>query len=350
MPEAFLVLRRNREWWSQRPRPAAYARVTFPPSLIVFEYYPGHGMQVQPLANFATANGYFLSRTPAGNQALGRLLDEMRAISSVRGGFTTWEYLFPWRHGRPPWTSAISQGTAIQAYSRAAVRLGRPDFFDVARAALPAFQTATPVGVRVPVPEGSWFALYSFEPKLRVLNADAQALNGLFDFGKFANDPAGRTLFEQGLAALRARIAGFDTGAWSKYANPGIEANLNYHRVNRDTTSALCKRTLDPAICGVASNFQRYLTQPPRIGQLELGRPHRNRVTSVSFYASKVGRFSVFVKRGGHVLRSASAFGHRGQRRLYFRAPARPGPYRIDVFARDLAGNSADRGGVLRVR
>jgi D-glucuronyl C5-epimerase C-terminus len=46
-------------------------------------------------------------------------LDPMRALASQRGTFTAWEYCFDFEGGVPPWTSSMSQGTAIQALSRA---------------------------------------------------------------------------------------------------------------------------------------------------------------------------------------------------------------------------------------
>jgi hypothetical protein len=353
MRPLFLILRRNREWWGSRARPRAFARVRFPGSRITFEYYPGHGLQIQPLANFAAANGYFLRRTDAGTQALTELLDDMSQIAVTRGTFLTWEYYFPFSRGKPPWTSSISQGTAVQAYSRAAARLARPAYFETARQALGAFETRTPVGVRVPLGPGagSWYVLYSFQPSLRVLNAHTQALNGLFDFGKLANDDRGRALFQEGFTAELARIRSFDTGAWSKYSNPGVEANLNYHKLNADLVSKLCERVpTEAVVCQAGANFRRYTREPPRIGAIRTGRPRRNRPTSVSFFLSKVGSFSVYVKRGGRVVRSSGGSGPRGQHRLRFRAPATPGPYRVDVLARDLAGNRADRSGKLRVR
>ena len=55
----FLILDRNREWWAKGARPAPGARVRFGASRVIFQYYPGKGLQLQPLANFGlrTASG-----------------------------------------------------------------------------------------------------------------------------------------------------------------------------------------------------------------------------------------------------------------------------------------------------
>src|SRR5438067_2234968 len=57
MPALFLQLSRNREFWGGRSAPYAGARITFKGSPIVFQYYAGQGLQIQPLANFGLVNG-----------------------------------------------------------------------------------------------------------------------------------------------------------------------------------------------------------------------------------------------------------------------------------------------------
>lgn len=287
MAALFLILRRNREWWARRgpppPGPASPvaenrrcaaipgggggvarppARVRFAGSRLVFQHYPGHGLQLQPLANFGAAASYWAQRTPEADAALEELLDELIELASVRGGFTAWEYYFPFGGGSAPWISAISQGTAIQVLARAAIRLDRPDYFEVARDALGAFETRTPAGVKVRLArDGNWYALYSFAPGLRVLNAHLKAAIGLYDFAALANDDRARLLYRQGLRAARRRIGGFDTGHWSKYANPGRPANLGYHVLNRRLARELCRRSGEPAICRAWRRFSRYLSE-----------------------------------------------------------------------------------------
>ena len=71
MPAAFLQLRRNAEFWRARGFPKAPqperkpctgaaglggARVAFEGDPVVFQWYPGQGLQIQPLANFGKAN------------------------------------------------------------------------------------------------------------------------------------------------------------------------------------------------------------------------------------------------------------------------------------------------------
>ena len=146
MPALFLQLERNTEYWPNRPYPASGQRITFAGSSLIFQYYPGQGLQIQPLANFGKANGLWRAGRA---ERLRALLDELVAIASHRGRFTTWEYWFRFGGGTPPWMSAMAQGTAIQALSRASVLLGDPSYLRVARRGIRAFSTRAPLGTRV---------------------------------------------------------------------------------------------------------------------------------------------------------------------------------------------------------
>src|SRR4051812_3635406 len=142
---------------------------------------------------------------PCDKAGLKQLLDELVAIRSTRGGFTTWEYWFYFGGGTPPWTSGLSQATAIQALSRAseASITGDRSYLRVARGALGAFQKRPPIGVRVAADGGSHYLIYSFDPGLRVLNGFLQAITGLYDFARISGNSTARSLWKQGDRAAR---------------------------------------------------------------------------------------------------------------------------------------------------
>ena len=103
---------RNRQWWTSGPLLAADQRVGFPGSGLVWEYYPGQGIEIQWLGTFGAANGLAdQHRWPA----LAALLDEALGLAAVRGGGIAWEYDFAFDGGSPPWVSAITEGTAVEA-------------------------------------------------------------------------------------------------------------------------------------------------------------------------------------------------------------------------------------------
>ncbi len=66
LPALFLTLERNRQWWTTEPLLSSGVRVSFPGSMLVWEYYPGQGIEIQWLGTFGRANGYYLSdmKTP----------------------------------------------------------------------------------------------------------------------------------------------------------------------------------------------------------------------------------------------------------------------------------------------
>ena len=144
MPVLFMLLERNTEFWRSRPFPAPGARLSLGRSPVVFQYYRGQGLQLQPLASFGKANALYNAcvgndvrpGVPCRREALHELLDAMVALGVTRGGFVAWEYYFEFGGGRPPWISGLAQGTAVQALARGAELLGEPAYLEVGRSAL----------------------------------------------------------------------------------------------------------------------------------------------------------------------------------------------------------------------
>ena len=73
----------------------------------------------------------------------------MIPLAARRGGGLTWEYYFHFDGGAPPWTSAMSQATGLEALGRAYPATGKPHYLTVAPQALPIFSAGPPVGVSV---------------------------------------------------------------------------------------------------------------------------------------------------------------------------------------------------------
>ena len=351
----FLILQRNTTWWGKAGPPGSGARLTFGGSRVIFQYFPGKGLQLHPLANFGKLNGYWQGRR---NADLRSLATDLVELGIDRKGYLAWEYYFEFGGGRPPWVSGMAQGTAMQALARAADRLADPALAEVARRALGGFEQRTPNGVRVPQSTGDWYALYSFAPKLYVLNGHLQAVNGLRTYAELTGDAAVQERFSAGDAAARQRIASFDTGAWSLYSRPswvpGPEANLNYHTLNRDFARNLCKGTAAPEYCDASAAFTRYLKEDPTLD------PHRaapspavaGRGVRFRFRLSKVGRVGIVVRSAGRTYLSTSASFARGDRYIRWVPPRlrTERTYEYTLYARDLAGNSSSSTGEVRVR
>jgi hypothetical protein len=312
MPALFLQLRRNTEFFGGNPsfpaRPdierepcqpppsstssKAGARITFPPSQVVFQYYPGAGLQFQPLANFGLANGLITQcrREPdaCDRDGLRQLLSELIAIRSSRGGFITWEYWFYFGGGSPPWTSGMSQGTAIQALTRASEPsiLNDKSYLKVARPALGGFAKRTPVGVRVPTSRGAHYALYSFSPGLRVLNGFLQSITGLYDYARIAESKTARALFRAGNREARAELHLFDTGSWSLYSQGGAESSGGYHALVTGFLGNLCQR-VKGKYCTYYERFRRYATTAPALVYTGRASTSPGRALSISYRTNK---------------------------------------------------------------
>jgi hypothetical protein len=240
LPALFLTLERNRQWWTTEPLLGTDARVGFPGSEIVWEHYPGQGIEIQWLATFGEANGYYLSGHENAN--LRQLLAEVIPLATERAGGIAWEYMFHFDGGAPPWTSGLSQGTALQVLARAWSRLKEPADLTAAQQALGIFKTPPPQGVRVTTPVGAMYAEYTYAPSDKILNGFIQSLVGLYDYTSITKDPLGLALFEAGDAEARAITPLYDTGAWSMYDQFG-ESDLNYHELLTEFLQHLCERT-----------------------------------------------------------------------------------------------------------
>lgn len=287
VPLAFETLERNRQWWTSGALLGYGARVGFPGSELVWQSYPGQGIQVQWLATFGRANALFTGRTF--DERLRRLLDEAIRLSAARADGIAFESWFAFNGGRPPWVSGLSQGTALQALARGAVRLRDPRLFEVARAGLGIFRREPPTGVRVETDAGAHYLQYSFAPKLRIVNGFVQSLNGLHDFAALANDEEARGLFAAGDAQLQAELPRADTGAWSRYAVGGKESDLGYHTLLRDFLGGLCARTGTPLYCETTERFTADLTRAPTLTLIENEKPARKgRTARVAFRLDKV--------------------------------------------------------------
>jgi hypothetical protein len=408
-PVVFLTLERNRQWWTREPLLSSGERVSLRSSKLVWQYYPGQGLEIQWLGTFGKANGYYLSGHENGN--LRTLLSEALPLASKRAGGIAWEYMFRFDGGQPPWTSGLSQGTALQVLSRAYSRFGDPAYLSAAQQSLAVFQAAPPLGVRVRTPAGALYAEYTYAPGDKILNGFIQALVGLYDYASITKDPLGLRLFEEGDAEARAEVPHYDTGAWSLYDQYG-ESNLNYHELLTEFLQHLCDRTRkgppftpgapttttttttttgttttpppstgapgggtsptggasastaetpraaasqtssgipgDDVYCTTAKRFTGDLSTPPAVALLTK-KLRGGRRAGVQLSLSKISKVSLIVRRAGRVVWRNSATVERGKPRLLWVTPAKGGSFDVTLTASDLAGNFATAAGTIVV-
>ena len=345
LPALFATLKRNRDWWTSGALLSYGQRVEFSDSELVWQFYPGEGIQLQVLGTFGKANGLWMAKDDAKLRAL---LDEMVPLASERGGALAWEYYFDFGGGAPPWASGMAQATGIQALSRAAKQLGEPVYLEAARRALALFSLPSPVGVRVRTPVGARYLLYSFAPGSTVINASVQTLVALHDFADIAHSEDAARLYRAGDRQARLDVRSGDTGAWSLYQLGGAESDLSYHTLLRDFLRNLCDRVRVEVYCTTAAAYTRDLKEPPAL-ELLTRRVRVRRYVQVRFRLSKVGRVGMTIRRDGATVLSTSASISRGDHWYGWTVPATPGEYEVTLTGTDLAGNTGRSEGTIQV-
>ncbi len=395
LPALFLTLERNRQWWTTEPLLSSGERISFAPSKLIWQYYPGQGLELQWLATFGEGNGYYNSGHENAN--LRQLVSEIIPLATQRAGGIAWEYLFRFDGGQPPWTSGLSQGTALQVLARAGARFKEAADLSAAQQALGIFQTPPPQGVRVKTPTGIYYAEYTYAPNDRILNGFIQADVGLYDYTQISKDPLGLALFEAGDADARAIVPFYDTGGWSLYDQFG-ESNLNYHELLTEFLQHLCERTRkgepytpaappapapaptpaptpepgasstggvsasaaaagapaagpiagDQIYCTTAQRFSADLRTPPVIALLSKTLSGGSRA-GVQISLSKIASVRLTIRKGTRVVWSTGATLEHGRPRLLWVTPASGGTFTVSLTATDLAGNFATASGTITV-
>jgi D-glucuronyl C5-epimerase C-terminus len=347
LPALFLTLNMNRQWWTTGPLLSSGQYVQFSGSQLVWEYYAGQGIELQVLATFGEADGLYTAG-PSDYAQMESVLSQIIPLAVNRAGGLVWEYYFQFDGGQPPWTSAMSQGTGIEALTRAYLASHQASYLQLAHEALPVFTAPPPVGVRVPTALGARYVQYTFTPGTEVLNAFLQSLIGLYDYAQVSDDRLAQQLFAAGNAEAESEVPQFDTGAWSLY-QPGIEDTLSYHELVTGFLQELCTRTKAPVYCVTAQHFTSYLTTPPTL-QLTTQTVHKGKTSSISFRLSKVSHVGiVVVGPGGNTLFSTSASFPYGVHSFTVPPLKHKGTYTIRLAATDLAGNFGRIVGTIQV-
>ena len=353
----FLAIRRNRKFWTTRPLPAPRARLTFRGDPLVFEYYAGRGLAIQPLASFGKANALAAScvrpraRHRCRPAALRGLLNRMLDVATQRGGSLAWEHFFAFGSGEAPWVSAMTQASGAQALARGTRALGDPRYARAARRALGALDAPAPLGVAVPAGRGVRYAMYSFAPRLQILNGELQTLIALHDVARVAPSRRARRLYERGEPAVRRAVRGFDTGAWSLYSAGGSESTLSYHRLVAGFLGGLCRRTGTRVYCATGRRFERYVGEPPRVRVRALRRPRAGRRTAIRFTLSKISDVLMEVRdRRGRLELSRSLRALPRGRHVVVWVPPRAGRHRLRIVAVGPGGTRAVVRRTIRAR
>lgn len=160
--------------------------------------------------------------------------------------------------------SAMSQGMGISVLVRAYLLENDSRFLNAAVKAVDLF--SVPVaegGVRTETNRRVFYEEYPCDPPAHVLNGFLYAIWGLYDLIRLHNDPAVRTLWDDGLATLIDWLPRFDSGHWSWYhigegtPNP---ATIPYHKLHIEQLKVMHALTGERIFTDYAQRWQSYLS------------------------------------------------------------------------------------------
>ena len=326
-----------------------YKRQTFKGSEVLYQYYPGRGLQMQPLSTFKKANNMHGACTkgtgPCRRDGIKRLLDEMTSFGVRRSSrFIAWEYLFSFGGGTPPWISGMAEATAIQAYGRASQLLGEPRYVATAKKALQAFTTAPPTGVRTRGPRGGvTYLQYSFAPRLYIFNAFLQSLIGLYDFSKITHDSASAARYAEAEPEARRMVPFSDVGDWSLYNYRGHESDRNYHELLREFLASMCSRRLGEVYCTYSRKYRGYQVDPPAVSYTGPDAATKGTSTRLRFTLSKLSAVQLDVYKGSKLAFHRIATFRRGAPYFTWK-PGSAGDYTVRLGAKELRTGLGKRG------
>ncbi len=253
---------------SRRRMPRHEQEVRLPGEPLVFTYYNGRGVQFQPFETFKLGSAYLNEATPRVGAAR-KVADRMLALSTTANGTTNWEFFFPFGGPSTPWRSAIAQALGLRLYSRIAQQVPddqRAPYVAAADAIVQSFARSTAGrGVAATEGSGSFYVMYSFNPRQRILNGHLESLLSLYQYSLETGSPAARQAYDRGYAALVPLIGRFDRGDWSNY-QLGQESDRAYHEFVTTQLAYLARETRDPLFIDYARRFRIYLEEPASLG------------------------------------------------------------------------------------
>ena len=295
LPVLMLTLANNTRYWRTGPALSDGASVQFQGSELVWQYYAGSGIQLQVLHTFGEGDGYYeAGRADYGK--LATLMNEMVPLAVRRGGGLAWEYYFNWDGGKPPWVSAMAQGTGLEALSDAYLATGNHQYLTDAHEALPLLETAPPTGVAVKTALGTRYLQYSFTPNTDIINAFLQTLLGLYDYEQVSLDPVASALYNAGSHQAQAELRSFVVGGWSLY-QPGDADSLSYHTLVTGFLKLLCQKTQGQVYCTTYQKFEGDLLTRPQL-TLETTSATAGKRFDLSFKLSKYAAVGVTLNQG----------------------------------------------------
>ncbi|HEX3802090.1 MAG TPA: D-glucuronyl C5-epimerase family protein [Solirubrobacteraceae bacterium] len=295
LPVLMLTLENNTKYWKTGTALDNGASVQFQGSELVWQYYAGSGIQLQILHTFGEGDGYY-EAGPADYTKLTTLMSEMVPLAVKRGGGLAWEYYFNWEGGKPPWVSAMAQGTALEALTDTYLATGNHQYLTDAHDALPLLETAPPTGTALKTTLGTRYLQYSFTPKTDIINAFLETLIGLYDYSQASLDPTATALYNAGNVQAQSELKSFIVGGWSLY-QPGEADSLSYHTLVTGFLKLLCQKTQISVYCTTYQQFEADLLTKPQLTVLTTSATASKKF-NLKFKTSKYATVGITLSQG----------------------------------------------------
>jgi hypothetical protein len=153
----------------------------------------------------------------------------------------------------PPWRSGMAQGLAVDVLAKAYNLTKDMQYLDAAKKLLNAFYIdVRNGGVTYKTPDdGWWYEQYANDQGIepRVLNGHMFALLGLHSHYTITNDSSAKSLFDNGVTALKHNLPRYDTGLNYSYYDASKKLSpLYYHRVVVEQLRNLYDITKEPIL------------------------------------------------------------------------------------------------------
>ena len=247
----------------------SYWKLFDPEGIPLIDYGPPIGIQYNPveICHYALAN-YYTYQTTNNPQYLETFLIQANWLvrnARQNSDFTVWEYNFDWPtfNCTQPWISAMAQGEAISALTRAYVLTGNQTYLQTAQTATKAYEhETTQGGIRTTEANDIWYEEYADTqaPSSKVLNGFIFSLFGLYECTYLTNSSETTQLFQQAADTLARNIHQYDTGTWSYYdlLHKTI-AGLNYHIIHIIQLNTMYKLTGNQIFQQYYTLFKSYL-------------------------------------------------------------------------------------------
>ncbi|OPZ82118.1 MAG: hypothetical protein BWY76_02812 [bacterium ADurb.Bin429] len=236
------------------------------------------------------ADEYYAKDDPAAKERFLNCADWLVEHAVAHKGYSLLEYDFPYsRYGMTaPWRSALANGMALTALTRAHARTGSLRYLTTARALMAAFHVPEDEGgFAVAMPQGVWYEEYADEggTRPRVLNGMIFALFGLHDIYSYLGDRDAKRLFEDGVAAVKAELPRYDNRGHSYYDLLGNDPGP-YHAIHVEQLAKLYALTNEPVFKQYHDRWAAY-REPTYVTRL-LTRPTPLRVAVAGVNAAAI--------------------------------------------------------------